>query len=121
MSPCLIASRRTRRRSARFSKCGINTSHRRATTTIAVAQRATVTAVLRGPARGAREEDDPAGVARDLLERAHHLGLPPAALGLHRDRGPHPLPELATELGDEPLLVLGEGQITLGDELLSVA
>src|SRR5215213_4070729 len=121
MSPWRIASRRARRRSARFSKCGTITSHRRATTTIAVAQRATVTGVLRGPARCTREEDDPAGVARDVLERAHQLGLPTAALGLHRDRGPHPLLELAPELGDQPLLVLLELDVSLGDQLLAVA
>ena len=60
---------------------GSMTSHRSAMTTIAVAQRATVTArCLLRSARCAREEDDPAGGARDVLERAHHLGLPPAAL-----------------------------------------
>src|SRR3954454_5792773 len=120
MSPWRIASRRARRRSARCSKCGTMTSHRSAMTTIAVAQRATVTGVLRGPARGAREEDDAAGVARDLLERAHHLELPPTPLGLHRDRGPHPLLELAPELGDQPLLVLVELDVSLGDQLLTV-
>src|SRR4051794_34139038 len=121
MSPWRMASRRARRRSARFSKCGTMTSHSRATTTIAVAQRATVTGALRGPARRAREEDDPAGVARDVLERAHHLGLPAAAHGLHRDRRPHPLLELAPELRDQPLLVLLELDVSLGDQLLAVA
>ena len=39
-----MAALRTRRASERRSKCGIMTSHRRATTTIAVAMSATVTA-----------------------------------------------------------------------------
>src|SRR3954470_17939261 len=98
------------------------TSHRSAMTTIAVAQRATVTArCLLRPARCAREEDDPAGGARDVLERPHHLGLSPAALGLHRDRGPHPLLELAAELLDEHLLVLADLDVALGDQLLAIS
>src|SRR4051794_18744452 len=122
MSPLRRASLRARRRSDRFSKYGTSTSQRRATTTIAVAQRATVTAgyALARPARRAREEDDPASLARDLLECTHHLGLPPTALGLHRDRGPHPLLELAPELRDQPLLVLLELDVSLGDQLLAV-
>ena len=75
-------------------------------TTIAVAQRATVTAVT-APARGAREEDDAVGVTRDLVEVRHHLGLPAAALGLHRDRGPHAQFQLLPEFRDETLFVLG--------------
>src|SRR3954447_22105617 len=98
------------------------TSHRSAMTTIAVAQRATVTArCLLRPARGAREEDDPAGGARNVLERPHHLGLPPAALRLHRNRGPHPLLELALELLDEHLLVLADLDVALGDQLLTIS
>src|SRR4051795_11072742 len=104
MSPRSRAALRARRRWTRLSTCGTIPSHRSATMTNAVAQRATVTAVLSGPARGAREEDDPAGVTRDLLERVHHLGLSAPALGLHRDRGPHSLLELAPELGHELLL-----------------
>src|SRR3954447_12416126 len=97
------------------------TSHRSAMTTIAVAQRATVTArCLLRPARGAREEDDPAGGARNVLERPHHLGLPPAALRLHRNRGPHPLLQLALELLDEHLLVLADLDVALGDQLLAI-
>src|SRR3954471_24793135 len=90
-------------------------------TTIPVTHSATVTVALLPAARGAREEDHPVGGARDLLERAHHLGLPAAALGLHRDRGPHPLLELAAELRDEPLLVLAHLDVALGDQLLSIA
>src|SRR4051794_7869568 len=120
MSPASRASLRARRRSPRRSNHGTVTSHRSAMTTIAVAQRATVTAVLLRAARGAREEDDAAGVARDVLERADHLGLPPAALGLHRDGGPHPLLELAPELLDEHPLVLGEADIAFGDHLLAI-
>src|SRR3954451_21582557 len=121
MSPRARASRRARRRSDRFSKYGSITSHSRATTTIAVAQRATVTSGLLRPARGPREEDHPIGRARDVLERAHHLGLPPATFPLDRDRGPHPLLELMPELGDQPLLVLAQARITFGDQLLAIA
>src|SRR3954471_19205056 len=121
MSPCSRASLRARRAARRRSTYGTITSHSRAMTTMAVAQRATVTCGLVCSARGAREEDDSAGLARDLLELAHHLGLPPAALGLHRDRGPHPLLELAAELRDEPLLVLAHLDVALGDQLLSIA
>src|SRR3954470_18742128 len=97
------------------------TSHRSAMTTIAVAQRATVTArCLLRPARCAREEDDPAGGARDVLERPHHLGLSPAAFGLHRNGGPHPLLQLALELLDEHLLVLADLDVALGDQLLAI-
>ena len=73
------------------------------------------------PARGAREEDHSAGVARDLVERAHQLGLTTACLRLDRNRRPHPLLELAAELLDEPLLVLADLDVTLGDQLLAVA
>src|SRR3954468_15702337 len=97
------------------------TSHSRAITTIPVAARATATARLVRAARGAGEEDHPIGGTRNLFERVHHLGLPPAALGLHRDRGPHSLLELAAELRNEHLLVLAHLDIALGDQLLSIA
>src|SRR5829696_1748982 len=76
---------------------------------------------LTSAAGGAREEDDAIGGAWDVLERTDHLGLAAARLGLHRDRGPHPLVELAAELRDEPLLVLGQLDVALGDQLLAVA
>src|SRR5256885_13588188 len=97
------------------------TSHRRAITTIPVAQRATVTARLVRSPRRAGKEDHPVGGARDLLERADHLGLPAAALGLHGDRGPPSLLGLAAELRDDPLLVLAALDVAPGDQLPSVA
>src|SRR4051795_11343567 len=87
---------------------------------IGVGRRGCIALFLRSAGR-AREEDHPVGGARDLLERAHHLRLPAAALGLHRNRGPHALLELAAELRDEALLVLAHLDIALGDQLLSIA
>src|SRR4051812_977931 len=91
-------------------------------TTIAVAQRATVTGgrPLGGAAGGAREEDHPGGLARDVLERVDHLGLAPPGRRGHGDRGPHALVELAAELLDEPALVLADVEVALGDQLLAV-
>src|SRR6185312_16299638 len=84
-------------------------------------QRATVTAsCLLRSARCAREEDDPIGGARDVLERPHHLGLTPAARALDRNRRPHALLELAPELLDEHLLVLADLDVALGDQLLAI-
>src|SRR3954470_14335611 len=97
------------------------TSQRSAMTTIAVAQRATVTAsCLLRSARGAWEEDDSIRGARNVLERPHHLGLTPTARVLDRDRRPHPLLELAPELLDEHLLVLADLDVALGDQLLAI-
>ena len=39
---------------------------------------------------------------------------------LHRNRGPHALLELTAELRDEPLLVLADLDVALGDQLLAV-
>src|SRR5438477_9768608 len=101
--------------------------------TIAVAARATVTpcppsrpAPSAPPAsaratRGAREEDHALGGARYLLEGAHHLRLPPAGLRDHRHRGPHAVLQLAPELLHQPLLVLGDLDVALGEHLLTVA
>src|SRR4051794_33746602 len=119
-TPLRRASRTARRRSSRRSSQGSETSKSRARTTIAVAARATV--MPRRSARaasGAREEDHPVRGLRDLLERGDHLGLAPAGLGLDRNRGPHPLLELAPERLDEALLVLGDLDVTLGDQLLA--
>ena len=119
-SPAACASRAARRRSRRLSMYGSITSQRSAMTTIAVAQRATVTAVLLRSARRAREEDHAVSLTRDLAERTHHLGLAPPRRRLDRDRGPHALFELPAELRHEPLLVLPDLDITLGDQLLAV-
>src|SRR3954471_24123897 len=101
---------------------GSMTSHRSAMTTIAVAQRATVTArCLLRSARGPRGEDHSIRGARNVLERPHHLGLAPAARVLDRDRRPHPLLELAPELLDEHLLVLADLDVALGDQLLAIS
>src|SRR3954471_19038255 len=100
---------------------GSMTSHRSAMTTIAVAQRATVTArCLLRSARGPREEDHSIRGARNVLERPHHLGLAPARRALDRDRRPHPLLELAPELLDEHPLVLAGLDVALGDQLLAI-
>src|SRR3954469_10240069 len=76
---------------------------------------------LPGAARSAREEDDAAGVPRDLLDRAPHLRLPPAGLGDRRHRRPHAVVQLAAEELDEALLVLGDIDVALGDQLLAGA
>src|SRR5262245_48447481 len=103
---------------------GSEISNRRATITIAVATSATV---MRPPAarsdraaRCAREEDDPVGCARDVLERADHLGLTAAGLGGQRNRRPHAQLELAAELLHQPLLVLSDLDVALGDQLFAV-
>src|SRR3954449_10384607 len=72
-------------------------------------------------AGGAGEEDHARRAARDLLERRDHLGLPAPRLRRQRDGGPHALLELAPELLDEALLVLGDLDVSLGDQLLAVA
>src|SRR5215217_3517847 len=72
-------------------------------------------------AGGAREEDHALGLGRDLGVLLHHLRLTPAAAGVRdRDRGPHALVKLATELLDEALLVLLHAGIALGEENLTV-
>ena len=67
-----------------------------------------------------REEDHPLGVARDLGEVAHHRRLVAPAGSLGRDRRPHPLVELAAELLDQPLLVLGDLEVALGEQHVAV-
>src|SRR5215212_6479836 len=91
-----------------------------AMTTIAVTQSATVTSRSRRPARGAREEDDAIGRARDLLERPDQLGLPTPGLVRHRHGRPRALVELAAELRHEAFGVLGDIRIALGDQLLTM-
>src|SRR4029077_17284754 len=60
------------------------------------------------------KEDHALGVRRDLREVADHGRLAAPARSLVRDRGPHAEVELATELPDQALLVLGHGGISLG-------
>src|SRR4051794_14661809 len=74
---------------------------------------------LTGAAGRAREEDDATRVARDLLERADHLRFPPPGRRCDRDGGPHALLELAPELLYQPLLVLLDVDVSLGDQLLA--
>src|SRR5687768_11142002 len=73
------------------------------------------------PTCGAREEDDAIRGDGDVLERGHHLRLAPPGLGRQRHRRPHPAIELAAELLDQALCVLGDLRVALGDELLTVA
>src|SRR5215217_426128 len=91
-----------------------------ARTTIAVTQSATVTSRSHGAARGAREEDDAIGGARDLVKGANELGLASAHLARERDGRPHALIELAAELLHQALGVLDDVWVALGDQLLAV-
>src|SRR3954453_14069985 len=87
------------RRLRRSSMRGSSTSASRAPTTIAVAQSASSTRrrPLARAACGAREEDDASGVARNLVEGPHELGLAAAVVRGLRDGGPQALVELAAE------------------------
>src|SRR3954454_14720300 len=120
--PAAIAALRARRSSARRSNQGSVTSASRAITTMAVATRATVIGGWSArPAGGAGEEDHTVGLTRDLLEGADELGLTAPRLALHRNRRPHPLLELSADPREQPLLVLADPDVPLGDQLLAVA
>src|SRR3954469_26062345 len=97
------------------------TSHSSATTTIAVALRASSMAATLPAARGLREEDDAVGVARDLVERAHELGFAAAPGPVERHRGPEPLVELLTEGLDQRALLLGDLHVAFGEQHLAMA
>src|SRR5689334_8489258 len=84
--------RRARARSSDSVSRGARTSQSSATTTIAVALRASSMALA--AAGGLGEEDDALGVARHLVEAAHHLRLAATAGAAERHRGPQPLVEL---------------------------
>ena len=55
------------------------------------------------------------------LKTAHELGLAAAVLAGHRDGRPHALIELAAELLDEQLLLLGHLDVPFGDQHLTVS
>src|SRR6266540_3419737 len=74
-----------------------------------------------GSSRCPWEEDDAVGVARDLVEHLDHPRLAPPSRGPLGDGGPHALIELAAELADEQLLLLGHLDVPFGDEHLTVA
>src|SRR3954454_13389830 len=97
------------------------TSQSSATTTIAVALRASSIGATLPAARGLREEDDAVGVARDLVERAHELGLPAPPGPVERHRGPEALVELLAEGLDQGALVLGALDVALGEQDLAMA
>ena len=80
-----------------------------------------VVAGARGSPRGRREEDDALGALGDLLEVADHRRLVAARLGGERHGRPHPQLELAAELGDQALLVLGELRVALGKQDVAVS
>src|SRR3954468_7938134 len=90
--------------------------------TITVALRASSIVVRRSAAaRGAREEDDPLGVARDLVEGLDHASLAAPSGGLRWHSGPHPLVELLAERRDETFLVLADLGVPLGEQDLAVS
>src|SRR4051812_10327579 len=99
---------------------GSMTSNSSARIRIAVAPSASGTARLAGPAGRAREEDHALGVTGDVVEAADDLGLAPAPAAVHRDRGPHAFVELAAELLDQGLLVLGDLDVPFGDQDLAM-
>src|SRR5689334_18077087 len=105
----------------RRSTTGRHVSQSSAMTTMAVAtSAATIGGALRRAPGGAREEDDPVGVARDLVEGLDHRGL--AATGAPGDRhgGPHAGVELPAELLDQRQFLGGDLDVSLGDQLLAV-
>src|SRR6476469_1753790 len=74
-----------------------------------------------GAAGRAREEDDAIGVARHLVEGPDHARLAAAAGRVARHRGPQPEVELAAELGEQARLVLGDLDVSLREQHLTVA
>jgi len=72
-----------------------------------------------GRLRG-REEDDALGVCGDLVEVAdHHRAAPSGGLG-RRHRRPHPQVELAAKLLHQPLVIVIELGIALGEQHVAV-
>src|SRR5918996_3755290 len=112
------AARRSRQRLASRTMIGV-------ASTSPIRARASSASSIRGgssAARGAREEDDPVGPGGDVAVGLHQLRLAPAAAAVRRGHGgPHALVELAAELLDEPLLLLADLRVPLGEEDLSVA
>src|SRR5918996_2606613 len=106
---------------------GITRSHSKATITTPMAMAASSIRTVvpatagSGAACRAREEDDSVGVARDLLERLDHACLASPHGGALGDGGPHALIELAAELLDEQLLLLGHLDVPFGDQHLTVS
>src|SRR5512132_265884 len=74
-----------------------------------------------GAPRCTGEEDDSVGVARDLRERFDHACFASPHGGALGDGGPHALIELAAELLDEQLLLLGHLDVPFGDQHLTVS
>src|ERR671937_47208 len=99
---------------------GSATSNSKATIRAAVAPSARSISSSAGAAGGAREEDHAVGVAGNVLEGPGDLRLAPAAPVGGRHRRPHSLVQLAAELLDERLLLLGDVDIALGDQHLAV-
>src|SRR5579859_2669683 len=95
-------------------------SESRASATSAVAARTSSTGPRLPAARRAREEDHAIGVPWDLCERAHHDRLPTPGGPPGGHRGPQPGIQLAAELLDQALLVLGVRDVALGDQYLTV-
>src|SRR4051794_8029405 len=88
---------------------------------MAGAQRArSMKATLPAAGRG-REEDDAIGVARNLVEPPHELGLAPSPGARGGHGGPHPLVELGPEGLDELALLLGDLGVAFGEQDLAVA
>jgi hypothetical protein len=98
------------------------TSHSSATTTMAVALRASSTSAsdLLRSARGARKEDHALGVPWYLLEALDQLGLPIAGPAGDGDGGPHAEIKLLAKRLDECPLLLGDLYVALGKDNLAV-
>src|SRR2546421_7092671 len=72
-------------------------------------------------ARRAGEEDHPVGVSGDVLERPDHARLALAVRARQRHGGPETGIQLAPELLDQSLLVLGHARIALRDQYLAMS
>src|SRR5262245_1480176 len=74
-----------------------------------------------GSSRRAWEEDHAVGVPRDVLERLDHARLAAPGRRSLGDAGPPALIELAADLLDEQLLLLGHLDVPFSDQHLTVA
>src|SRR5690349_3046571 len=95
-------------------------SSARATSAVAASASSMVAAPLPA-ARRPREEDHAVGVPGNLFERADHDRLTPALPAGDRHGRPQAGIELAPELLDQTLLVLGPLYVSFGDQNLSMA